>query len=376
MCGVLAGLALLVVCGVAVGSGAAAAATVGSPVVGASPSPSLSTDAGSVHTLRGPSGVVLASDSRVTFGIEPASSTGPDGRDEFSFGADPGGVIFDDAAVLNYSTSPLVLQIYATDAVETSNGGFGLLAVGQKPTGVGAWTTIPAGDTAVSVPPATATGPGVTIVPITVRVPKGTSPGDHAGALVASLQTVGTSSSGHIILNQRVGTRIFIQVSGKLHASLSIVDLQAAYHGTANPLGSGSVGLRYQVRNTGNVDLGVSLSVLVDGPVGPGHQVDLGKISILLPGATVDERALVGDLWPAVRLTASVTASPTVIGSTNSRSLTPVTASVPVWALPLPLGGVALILIVAVGAPLALRRRRRRRALRVTTAPERTLVDV
>ena len=108
---------------------------------------------------------------RVTFGIEPASASGADGRASFTFGVTPGAVLFDHVSLLNYSSVPLTLQVYARDAEETTGGGFGLLPASSTSRGVGAWISGPPGDAAVEVPPETAKGqPGQTVVPFTVQV--------------------------------------------------------------------------------------------------------------------------------------------------------------------------------------------------------------
>jgi hypothetical protein len=307
----------------------------------------------------------LAADNRVSFGIEPASATGPDGRQDFSLGADPGGVLFDDVAVVNYSDAPLQLQIYSTDAVQDANGGFGLLAVDKAPKGVGAWITLQPGGTQVTVPAASASAPGVSIVPITMRVPLHTQPGDHVGAIVASLKTTGTNSSGQqVVLYQRIGTRVFVQVAGALHSSLAVTGLGATYQGTANPFGTGQVVLNYRVHNTGNTDLAVRLSGSVTSLFGEARQEAGGRIGLLLPGGTVDEHLVIGGVWPSVHLAAAVTATPTALVA-GAPHLVAVVGHRGVWALPWPL----IILVVVLAAAVVVRRRLRRRRRVQSDAP-------
>src|ERR1700722_6635863 len=72
-----------------------------------------------------PSGAASAPTSapdRVTFGLAPASATGPDGRPALDYTVSPGEVISDHVAALNYSDQPLTLRLYASDAVETNLG--------------------------------------------------------------------------------------------------------------------------------------------------------------------------------------------------------------------------------------------------------------
>lgn len=296
----------------------------------------------------------------MTFGIEPASATGPDGRPNFSFGVTPGGVLDDYAAVVNYSSQPLSLQVYATDGIETSSGGFGLLTAGTKPTGVGSWITIPPGDATVNVPPESSGAPGHVVVPLTVHVPANAAPGDHVGGLVASLQTVGTNASGQsVVLDQRVGSRVFVSVSGPVEPGLSVTELGASYLGTVDPVGKGSVEVRYVIRNTGNEDLAVSQSVAVSQIIGSTGHAKVPGISLLLPGASVTEHAVVTGLWPQFLLQAKVTAAGRPPAGSGAKPVA-ATASTGVWAVPW--AAIAVIVLVVLAAFLFRRFRRRARS--------------
>src|ERR1700728_1890010 len=63
-----------------------------------------------------PATAASAKPSRIAFGVGPASASGPDGRSSFDYSATPGATLFDHVAVINYSTRPATLQLYATDA--------------------------------------------------------------------------------------------------------------------------------------------------------------------------------------------------------------------------------------------------------------------
>ena len=92
-------------------------------------------------------------------------------------------------------------------------------------TGVDSWVSLPPGLLTVRVSAKTADGPGQVIVPLTVRIPDNAAPGDHVGGIVVSLRSVGTNSTGQdVVLLQRVGTRVFIRVAGKLVPRASIED--------------------------------------------------------------------------------------------------------------------------------------------------------
>ena len=307
-----------------------------------------------------PASAAPAPTSRVTFGIEPASATAPDGRANFNFEMTPGAVLFDHVAIVNYSATPLTLQLYATDALETSTGGFGLLQPGVTPTGVGAWITIPATASTVQVPAERATGPGYVIVPMTVRAPVKVTPGDHVGGIIASLRTVGTNATGQtVVLNQRIGSRVYVRVAGQLAPQLALSNPRASYSGSSNPIGTGKVKVTYVVSNLGNVDLAVhDQQVSVSGLLDDTHTARLANIQLLLPGTSVTQSVVIGGVWPQFRLHQTVSAQPVVL-SGSAGGLSPVSASSTLWAVPWLL--LLVVLVIVVVAVAWVRRRRRLR---------------
>jgi hypothetical protein len=278
-------------------------------------------------------------------------------------------VIEDHVAAVNYSTNPVSLQLYATDADETAGGGFGLLPSTTRPTGVGAWITIPAADATVVVPPRSAHGPGGVIVPILLRIPDRVSPGDHSGGIVAAFRTTGTNASGQrVVLVLRVGTRVYVRVAGPLAPAVAVQDLHTTYSGTLNPFGQGRASVDYLVTNTGNVNLAVSSdTVSLSGLVGDGHQVQLPSIALLLPGASVRESAQVAGVWPQFYLHASVSLLPVELPGFGTVSpLGRVGASTGTWAIPW--SSLGLVVLVVLAFALALRLRARRSTARRVSA--------
>ena len=339
---------------------AVAAALVALGALGALP-------AGAVTTTTAPTASGARPDSRATFGVEPASNGTSQVRSNFSFAATPGAIVNDNVAVVNFSSTPLTLQLYATDALETSGGGFGLLPAAATPTGVGSWIALPAGTSTVQVPAQTPAGPGLVVLPIAVHIPLKANPGDHAGGIVASLQTVGTNRNGdRVVLNQRVGTRVLIRVSGTLAPKLTVTGLHASYDGTLNPVGKGSVEVSYLVSNTGNADLAVAQSVKVAGAIADSRTAALPKIALLLPGSSVTEHVTVRGLWPQFLLHTSVTAQPLPVTGASLPALVTATSSTWLWAIPWSL---IVIVIVLLAGYWWFRRRRRRAAAPAAAAP-------
>jgi hypothetical protein len=314
-----------------------------------------------------------AARARVTFGVEPAAVGSAQTRPDFAFGATAGALLRDRVAVLNYSEQPLTLQMYATDALNTPTGGFGLLPVGTRPVGVGSWISMPARYATVHVPAQTSRHPGEVLVPFTLRVPPKTTPGDHVGGIVASLRTVGHNSTGQdVILNQRVASRVFVRVAGTLAPQVAITNLSADYHGSLNPFGRGSAVVTYRVKNDGNVEYGFRSTVTVSGPFGAKHTVAANPVPLLLPGDSVAERVRVTGVWPQVLDRATVRVQPVAAPGDTDPRLPAVSASTRFWALPWTFL-LLIVLVLLVGILTAVVRRRR--SATGTTAPARERVS-
>jgi hypothetical protein len=305
---------------------------------------------------------------RVTFGLEPSSSVGPNGYALFSYAVTPGGFVSDHVALVNYSSVPLTLNLYATDAVETPSGGFGLLLASQKPTGVGSWVSLAAKYHKVTVPSQRNDGPGILVVPFSMHVPITTTPGDHVGGIVASLRTRGVNSSGqNIILDQRVGSRLFVRVAGALHPSVEVRNLRANYVGTWNPVGRGQVRVSFDVVNNGNVDLSLAQVLSVSSFVANSHHVKLANEALLLSGSKIAETAVVNGVWPqfiahaTVRVTSHQATSTLVpVQNVSVRAQ----ASTFLWTVPY-----ALLILIGLFIALAVAWRQFRPSRRVSKAP-------
>ncbi|MEU8758671.1 DUF916 domain-containing protein [Streptomyces sp. NPDC048659] len=311
---------------------------------------------------------------RTTFGVQPATAKKPDARPHFSYGATPGAVVEDHLAVFNYGTAPLTLRVYAQDAFTTADGGFDLYAAARRPTGVGAWVRLRTDR--VTVP-----ARSHTLVPFTLTVPPGATPGDHTGGVVASLSALGTGREGSkVAVDQRVGARIYVRVAGELAPRLAVEDLTTGYHGTPNPFGTGEATVTYTLRNTGNVRLAARQSVEVRDPLGGTADVPkLRDVPELLPGDSLKVTTTATGVLPAFSGTTTVTVDPAPVrGDVRHRILPRVTRTAGFTAVPW--ASLALLLLLAAGtAALAVRRRRRARAARDEPArtpprPRRTAV--
>lgn len=298
----------------------------------------------------------------VTFGVLPATGGKQDARGYFSFGVTPGATLVDSVALVNYSVKPARLDVKAADAFTAADGGFALQPTADVARDVGRWVTIAGRTTGIDVPGRSATGPGRVVLPIKVSVPDNASPGDHGAGILAILTSVSRNKQGVAVkLEQRVGTRIYVRVSGLLRPALVVEDLRASYVGTANPAGRGKAVVTYRLRNSGNVKLGGQPRVTVDG-LASDQAVDAQRIPLLLPGGGAVQRVEVTGVWPQVRLTAQVRVQALELQSDVNPATAEAAGRTSFWAIPWTL------LLVVVGLVLGLlgwlRYRRRRTAWR------------
>jgi dihydroorotate dehydrogenase (fumarate) len=284
----------------------------------------------------------------------PAGADGrPDGRTRFSYAADPGQSVSDQFLVGNRGSERQNFTVYGTDAFNSADGSFALLATAEAPTAIGAWTRFENCENRIqfSLEPNE-----VRLVPFTVQLPPEATPGDHVGGLVASVVEEGQQ----VNVDRRIATPIYARVSGDLQPRLAVGDFTAEHVGEWwNPFG-GTVKIRYTVENPGNIALGANVTMGVNTWFGiPAAQSQGGSIPDLLPGNSASyefEMPAVGQwlyLNPHIRLNPFVSSEDPAlqlpIGATTRDTLT--------WAVPWTVV-IALLLAGGVVALVWWRRRR------------------
>ncbi|WP_033293988.1 hypothetical protein [Amycolatopsis jejuensis] len=307
-----------------------------------------------------------AGDQRVTFGIRPATATAPDNRASLGYSATPGAIVKDFVAVSNVGTTPVTVKIYASDAFNTPEGGFDLLAAGKPSVDAGAWTK--PDKVSVSLAPRS-----VSIVPFTLTIPANAAPGDHAAGIVAALTTEQTGANGQkVSVEQRVGARVYLRVTGELKPRLAITGLTGSY--AATPFGRGDATVSYTVRNTGNTRLSGKQRVSVSTPWGSTVDAEqLPPIPELLPGGLFKVTTTVRGLLPAGWLDAAVHVDPVPVAGFTDQ-VGPVDESVTLSAVPWAALGVLAALLLGLAAVLYVRRRRRSAAPPAEEVPEHATV--
>ncbi|MFE2873852.1 DUF916 domain-containing protein [Embleya sp. NPDC059259] len=278
-----------------------------------------------------------------TWGVQPAG-----GRDHFVLTAAPGRTLVDVVGVSNFGDKPLTLRVYATDAVLAADGGMTLLTAAERPKDVGAWIGFDAESYTVE--------PGKRAdIPFRLTVPADASPGDHTGAIVASIKAEATGpGQQRFDVDRRVGARIYLRVDGPAVPRLAIEDLRLSYDNPIAMFGGAEAVVRYRVRNTGNVRTTAGVETTVSG-LGGWRLGGPARAALpeLLPGATHEVVQRFDGVFPAGRLTADV--------KVTGNPATVTTKSTSVWAPPwLLLGAITLLLgaLIAYGVTVLRRRRR------------------
>jgi hypothetical protein len=296
-------------------------------------------------------GTVTSSFALAPTGTDPSQ---PSTRPNLTYSLAPGAAIQDSVTLWNYSDIPLDFDVYATDALNTSAGGFDVLPGDKKPTDAGSWVTL--AQHKVTVPPRSSLE-----IPLAVTVPSGARPGDHTAGIIASSKTPGTDAEGHhIVFDRRTGSRLYLRVTGPVNPAIVVEDVSADYHPAVNPL-DGSVDVAYTVRNTGNVRLGAHQKIAVDDLFGTVDERKIADIPELLPGSSLTYHRHFTGVAATLRVSADVTVTPFAPKSTDEalpKGAEATTASAHAWAIPWTL--LLLLLVIAVVTYLVRRARRNR----------------
>jgi hypothetical protein len=298
----------------------------------------------------------------LTWSVAPAGPKGPTGKPSLTYKLDPGATLTDHVAVTNHSKRALTLRLYASDAYTTANGGFDLIAGGVRPVDVGSW--VRTGKATLVIPPTSQV-----IVPVTIAVPGNATPGDHVGGIVASLVAVTAGADGNqVTVDHRVGTRIYLRVTGVLRPELGITDVQVTTSTSWNPLRLPAITTEFTVRNTGNVRLTGQPGAEAHGPFGIATRTaDSAPLPEILPGGAIRTRITTKDVIPLFRIWTSVTAQP---ATAENLAVRPASHGTAMWLMPWPQLLVLALVVGLVALWIRTRRRSRRRSAAALLAAE------
>jgi len=341
-------------------AGFALVATAGAAVLAAGPAASAAPSTGAARSARlstaTPSGVISWSEI-------PASATAPDTRTTFNYAmVQPGATITDHVAILNRSNQSVAFTIYATDAVgTTASDTLILMRSTQTPVDIGSWVAVDghAGQLRTIIP----ADKGV-IEPVRISVPRNARPGDHTGALFASVSFNAKAKNGALVSEEhRIGVPMYLRVAGPLTPGLRLEAVSVGSRGTISPFGSTATSVTYTVHNTGNIRMAGSALVSVSGLFGASLSTGRKPLPTVLPGDSVRITVNPGSLFPFGPITAHVRVGPTAPpgGIPLAAPLADVTGSASLFAVPWALLIVIVLVVgLAVGLWRFLRWRQRR----------------
>lgn len=304
---------------------------------------------------------------RAFFGLAPANVTDIDGRPYFNWSATPGSFLVDHVAVVNLGTTPLILRVFVSNAVNTAKGGMGFLPNERSGVPPAGWVTIhyPGNSSSIDLAPHSKI-----ILPVTVVIPRGAPPGDHVGAFIASLTSViETKNKTKVHFVQQVADRIIARISGRLSPGLSVSNINVSYSAPLNPLSTGTTTVSFTVANSGNEMLGGYVTVSVHGLFGSTEtRKNVVAVPIMLPGGSDSATVKVSGVYPEFFMSANASVQPVVVTGQYDVGLTTYSGQSGFMAIPWPLLLIVVLMILIAAGPWYRQRRRRRRGGGTTTS--------
>ena len=213
--------------------------------------------------------------------VNPATNGGADkSRTRFDYQVNPGQPARDSIYVVNSGDTVQEVTLYARDAYSGDDGSFLIDSESEKPTDVGSWVVFEGNKKTLTL---TLKPGNFVTIPFDVYTPTDASPGDHAGAIVASAETKGST----VDVVRRLAIRLYARVSGQIKARLEITNIKSEPSiSLFNPF-EFKQELTYDITNVGNIELSADVVAKAEGPLGlfAGNPETI-RVSNLLPGNT------------------------------------------------------------------------------------------
>ena len=262
--------------------------------------------------IASPVGPLQMAEGDVTWSVQPANTLNGT-RTQFEYSTDPGTQVVDYVVVSNLGETPAQFAIYATDATnDVDTGAFGLLPSNEPPTDLGAWITMDVESITIE--------PGQkSTIPFNLLIPSDATPGDHVAGIIASITSSTESEGTTVNLEQRVGARMYLRVSGDVAASAEISGVTTSFTPELNPFAFGQMTVDYSVRNTGNVRMDVNQLVRITGPFGiPLAELTPEPLSELLPRQTVNVATEIPQIAALFLAFSDITVEPGPLGTAGA----------------------------------------------------------
>jgi hypothetical protein len=235
--------------------------------------------------------------------VTPATAEGADGRVSLRHTVEPGAAVDDAIVVSNLGAEEARFAVSAGDGVVGDSGAFDI-ARGEA-SGAGAWIRIGGlDDGGLTLAPGEAR-----VLPVTVTVPAGATPGDHPAGIVVGVSSGDDSST----VTTRLGVRLHLRVAGEVVPELRVKDVTATFVPSLIPFAPGELAVDYTIENAGNVRLGAAAAVRSEGVFGLAPTDVVEQAGELLPGDTVTREVRM-DVAPLMVLFGGLEVSPLAVG--------------------------------------------------------------
>src|SRR3989339_53324 len=153
------------------------------------------------------------------------------------------------AIIINLENEKQSFDLFATDAVITSDGGFGLVDQINDSFTIGKWITLGMNEV-------TFEKKGERELNFIIDIPKNITPGEYAGAIVIKTKTNLTEGSGTSLnIRTQVGVRVFISIAGE------VIDDFSWNNYSYKIQNNGDYVFQYDFTNDGNISTKINADI-------------------------------------------------------------------------------------------------------------------
>lgn len=299
-----------------------------------------------------------------TVGVRTSGPHSPDNRANFHYEIPPGAAVIDYVAISNYSFHPVTVRVLTADITSTATDTF--VAAAGKPHDGGSWI-IPE-ETLVHIPKTS-----MQIVPFQLTVPRNATPGDHPAAILVSLLVQQPNAKGReVVVDHRIGLRIYLRVPGQLMPQLAIKNLHSHFAGGYTAWGFGHMVTDFNVVNTGNVTVSATQALKYTRSLWLGEvPVKLGPLQQIVPGGSIHVHSQSGSMFAFANVDTYVSETPTGMPAGIAAAV----ATAKVGTFVFPWAWLVLLLVLIVLGYLARRWWKKHKAKKAAAAEARRVAE-
>jgi len=162
-------------------------------------------------------------------------------------------IVTDGVKVVNNTDTAKIMAVYPVDSQASSDGAFACAQMVEPKKGVGSWIKLAQDEVTLAANSSQ-------VVPFTLTVPKGITPGEHNGCIVVQDAAPATQTAGNgIVLSFRSALRVAVTTPGALESELSFVDVKS------HDINKATLGVSPILQNKGNVSSDANIYIKITG---------------------------------------------------------------------------------------------------------------